>query len=145
MCWAEGYHKKANYFISFLLFLNFFFFARRDLTISARSANAILENEIIDSLPDEESGRSGYLFDMTMDALVYFIDSHTLEVNFPKAIARAIEGGRIIKKKYMSAVALALALKALIIAKIALFMKHHKGGHHSSLVEMVTDIANWEC
>lgn len=113
----------------------------RDSTISARSAKAISENEIVDSLPIEESERSGRLFDMAMDSLTNFIGSHSLEVKFPKessqAVARAIEEGRGKLKKVAGPLLLAfgaklvaliplflgalifLAIKALIVSKIA--------------------------
>lgn len=114
---------------------------RRDSTISARSAKAISENEIVDSLPAEETERSGRLFDLAMDSLTNFMESHSLEVKFPKestqAVARAIEEGRGKLKKVAGPLLLAfgaklialvplflgglifLAIKALIVSKIA--------------------------
>ena len=118
-----------------------YFSLRRDSTISARSAKAISENEIVDSLPAAESERSGRLFDLAMDSLTNFIESHSLEVKFPKesseAVARAIEEGRGKLKKVAGPLLLAfgaklialvplflgglifLAIKALIVSKIA--------------------------
>lgn len=99
------------------------------------------ENEIVDSLPTEESERTGRLYDMAMDSLTNFIGSHSLEVKFPKessqAVARAIEEGRGKLKKVAGPLLLAfgaklvaliplflgalifLAIKALIVSKIA--------------------------
>lgn len=113
---------------------------------SARSAKAISENEIIDSLPAEESERSGRLYDLAMDSLVNFFDSHSLEVKLPtestQFFARAIEERRK-KKKMLPALALALAIKALILAKLALLSKFckggggHKGHYHAGYVKVV--------
>lgn len=114
---------------------------RRDSTISAHSAK-VSENEIIHSLPPKESDRNGHLFDLALDSLANFVGSHSLEVRLPgKAIDRAVEEGRTIKKKHMSALALAIALKALILAKLALASKFcqggHKGGHYTEWINRV--------
>lgn len=111
-----------SYFCILLLFV-----VRRD---SNRSAETISENEIIDSLPVESSERSGHLFDLAIDSLVNFFDSHSLEIKFPtessQFFGRAIEG-RKKKKKMLPALALALAAKAL---GMALWSKFCKGGGH---------------
>lgn len=121
-----------------------FFYKRRDPTFSSRSAKALSENDIINSLPTEESERSEHLFDLAVDSFANFMDSHSLVVKLPKessqAVARAIEEGRIIKKKHIPKLALALALKALLLAKIALLSHFCKkgGGHkHAGYVKLV--------
>lgn len=113
----------------------------RDSSVSARSGKAISENEIVDSLPKETSERTSRLFDLAMDTLSQFMESHTLEVKFPKEttteVARAIEEGRGKLKKMAGPLLLAvgakllaliplflgglifLAVKALIVSKIA--------------------------
>lgn len=110
------------------IFTIIFILIRRD---SARTAKAISENEIIDSLPADESERRGHLFNLAMDLLANFLDSHSLEVKLPaestQFFARAIEE-RKKKKHHMGAIALALAIKALILAKLALLSKFCKGG-----------------
>lgn len=111
---------------------------RRDGTITGRSANAFVENEIIHSLPSDESERSGHLIDLALDSLANFIDSHSLEVRFPrKAIDRAVQEGRTIKKKHMSALALALALKALMLLGSKMCQGGHKGGHYTEWINRV--------
>lgn len=112
--------------------------------ISARSARAISENEIRDSLPAEETERSGSLFDLAMESMANFFGSHSLIVKFPTEnsfFARAIKELRHKKKKkhWMPQLALALAIKALILAKLALLSKFCKGGggHHAGLVKLV--------
>lgn len=125
----------------------FLFFLRRDVIISVRSAKAITENEIISSLPAGESERSGRLIDLAMSSWANFIDSHSLEVKFPKessqAFARALkeESGKLKKKKKLPLLALALALKALLLAKYALWQHFCKksGGHHAGLVKLVAN------
>lgn len=110
----------------------------RDSTISARSTKAVSENEIISSLPTEESERSRHLIELAVNSLENFIDSHSLQVKFPKYIGRAIEEGRKKKKKLLATLAFAIALKALILAKIAL-LSHFMKGHHgqkSALVDV---------
>lgn len=56
-------------------------------------------------------------------------------------MARAMEEGRFIKKKHMGKLALALALKALLMAAAAL-MKHCKKGHHHGALIKYVDGAN---
>lgn len=135
-------HKTSlTHFLTASVFFPFFFVYRRDATVSARSAKAISENEIADSLPAESSERSSRLYDLAMDSLTSFIESHTLEVKFPKdasqEFARAIEEGRGKLKKVAGPLLLAfgaklvaliplflgglifLAIKALVVSKIA--------------------------
>lgn len=112
--------------------------------VSGRSGRAISENEIIDSLPAEGSERSGGIFDLAMESMANFFGSHSLIVKFPTEnsfIGRAIKELRHKKKKkhWMPQLALALAIKALILAKLALLSKFCKGGggHHAGLVKLV--------
>lgn len=72
-------------------------------------------------------------------------DTHSLEVKLPtegtQFFARAVEE-RHKKKKLLPAIALALAVKALIMAKMALFNKFckgggHKGHYHAGYVKVV--------
>lgn len=148
----------SNKFVFLLVLLLLLY--RRDSTISARSAKAISENEIVDSLPAAESERTGRLFDLAMDSLTNFIESHSLEVKFPKessqAVARAIEEGRGKLKKVAGPLLLAfgaklialvplflgglifLAIKALIVSKIAFVLAailglQKFGGHAGGL------------
>lgn len=148
---------RPNLFFVFLILSST---THRDSTVSARSAKAISENEIVDSLPAEESERSGRLFDLAMDSLTNFIESHSLEVKFPKessqAVARAIEEGRGKLKKVAGPLLLAfgaklialvplflgglifLAVKALIVSKIAFVLAailgiQKFGGHAGGL------------
>lgn len=92
--------------------------------MSARSAKAISENEIIDSLPAETSERTSRLFDLAMDSVTNFLDTHSLEVKFPKEtsqeVARAIEEGRGKLKKIGGP--LLLAVGAKLIALVPLFL-----------------------
>lgn len=99
-----------------------FFLVRRDLTGSTRDAKAeVLEH-------------GGSLFDLAMDFLVNFFNSHSLEVKFAEdssqSFIRAIKEKDEVKKKKNSimpalALALALTLKALILAKLALGLVLH--------------------
>lgn len=145
-----------------------FIFSCRDPSVSARNAKAISENEITDSLPADESERSGRLFDLAMDSLTNFIESHSLEVKFPKEtsqqVARAIEEGRGKIKKFVGPLLLAfgtkliafvplflgglifLAIKALVVSKIAFilaailgFQKFSAGGGGLGLLSKVTN------
>lgn len=92
--------------------------------MSARSGKAISENEIIDSLPAEASERTSRLFDLAMDSVTNFLDTHSLEVKFPKEtsqeVARAIEEGRGKLKKIGGP--LLLAVGAKLIALVPLFL-----------------------
>lgn len=140
----------------------------RDQSVSARSAKAISENEIVDSLPAESSERSSRLFDLAMDSLTSFIDSHTLEVKFPKdasqGLARAIEEGRGKLKKVAGPLLLAfgaklvaliplflgglifLAIKALVVSKIAFVLAAilglQKFGSAGSGLNLLGKVAN---
>lgn len=83
-------------------------------------------------MPVEKSERSGHLFDLAMDSLFNFFDSHSLEIQFPaqettQFFARAIEE-RGKKKKMLPKLALALALKAFIMAKMQFLKKFCSGG-----------------
>lgn len=102
----------------------FFYIGYRDPSVSARSGKAISENEIIDSLPAEKSERTSRLFDLAMDSVTSFLDTHSLEVKFPKEtsqeVARAIEEGRGKLKKIGGP--LLLALGAKLIALVPLFL-----------------------
>ena len=120
----------------------FLFLVCRNSTSLIRSVNAISENEIINSLPTDQLERGGRLFDFAMDSLINFIVSHSLEIKFPETFVQVIEEGRGLKKKWMSLLTLAIALKALILAKIALFSHFHKGHHKSggyALANMMAD------
>lgn len=125
----------------FLIFVSFFFFECRDSTMSARVAKAVSEKEIIDSFPADESERGGYLFELAIFSMADFIETHTLELKFPqessRALARAFEEGRFIKKKHMGKLALAIALKALLLAAAALMQHCKKGHHHGAYVKLV--------
>lgn len=96
----------------------------RDPNSSARSGKSLSENEIVDSLPADSSERSGRLYDMAMDSLTSFIDTHSLELKFPKEttqeVARAIETGRGKLKKFAGPLLLALGTK--LIALVPLFL-----------------------
>lgn len=96
----------------------------RDPSVSARNAKAISENEIIDSLPAESTDRTSRLFDLAMDSLTNFLESHSLEVKFPQEttqeVARAIEEGRGKLKKLAGP--LLLAVGAKLIALVPLFL-----------------------
>lgn len=96
----------------------------RDPAVSARSGKAISENEIIDSLPVDKTERAGRLVDLAMDSLTSFLDTHSLEVKFPKEasqdMARAIEEGRGKLKKIAGP--LILAVGAKLIALVPLFL-----------------------
>lgn len=137
--------KSHFLLISLVLVFAFHFHIRRDSTTFPRSVKAISEHEIIDSLPSEETERSGRLFDLAMNSLITLIDSHSLEIKFPKestqAFARAIEKERHKVKKghhKLGGLALALALKALLLAAYALWKKlcqGHKG--HGALIKYV--------
>lgn len=123
----------SNVNLQFLLFLH------RDSTNSARSLRAFSENEILHSLPPEESERGRHLFDLALESLANFVGSHSLEVRFPSnAIDRAVEEGRTIKKKHMSALALAIALKALAAMAASKFCGGHKGGHYTEWINRVS-------
>lgn len=132
--------KNATIIKLIVIFLFIFFFCR-DPTVSARSGKALSENEIVESLPAESSERTSRLFDMAVDSLTNFMDSHSLSVKFPQEttqeVARAIEEGRGKLKKLGGPLLLAigaklvaliplflgglifLALKALVVSKIA--------------------------
>lgn len=155
-----------------MMFLFYIFFCR-DQSVSARSAKAISENEIANSLPAEESERSGRLFDLAMDSLTNFAESHSLEVKFPKdttqQVARAIEEGRGKLKKVAGPLLLAfgaklialvplflgglifLAIKALVVSKIAFVLaailglqKFGAGGSGLGLLSKVTNgVGGW--
>ena len=161
--------KKINLLKIVLLIIIFsLYFLYRDTSISARSAKAISENEIVDSLPADETERSGRLFDLAMDSLTNFAESHSLQVKFPKeaseSVARAIEEGRGKLKKIGGPLLLAfgaklialvplflgglifLAIKALIVSKIAFllaavlgFQKFGAGGGGLGLLSKVTN------
>lgn len=92
--------------------------------MSARSGKAISENEIIDSLPVDKTERAGRLVDLAMDSLTSFLDTHSLEVKFPKEasqdMARALEEGRGKLKKIAGP--LILAVGAKLIALVPLFL-----------------------
>lgn len=96
----------------------------RDQSVSARSGKAISENEIVDSLPTEKSERTSRLIDLAMDSLTSFLDTHSLEVKFPKEstqeVARALEEGRGKLKKIAGP--LMLAVGAKLIALVPLFL-----------------------
>lgn len=109
--------------------------------ISARSARAISENEIRESLPAEGSERSGSLFDLAMESMANFFGSHSLVFKIPtenSIFSRAIKELRHKKKKkhWMPQLALALAAKALALALLSKFCKSG-GGHHAGLVKLV--------
>lgn len=119
--------------------LLYFISVHRDSMISARSARAISENEIRDSLPAEESERSGSLFDLAMESMANFFGSHSLIMKFPTEnsfLGRAIKALRHKKHKkhWMAQLALALAVKALILT---LMSKCKGGGHSGGLVKLV--------
>lgn len=152
--------------VDLLLFV--FFSSYRDSTVSARNAKAISENEIVDSLPADESERSGRLLDLAMDSLTNFMESHSLEVKLPKEtpqqIARAIETGRGKLKKLAGPLLMTLAIKlisfvplflggliflaikALVVSKIAFilaailgFQKFGAGGSGLNLLSKVSN------
>lgn len=141
--YGRGAYKKS-YFCQFS-YLCISFFPRRDAIISARGAKTVSEDEIIDSFPVEESRSSGRLFNLAISSWGNFIDSHSLEVKFSKesskAFARALkdEHGKLKKKKKLPLLALALALKALLLAKYALWSHFcKKEGHkHAGIVKYV--------
>lgn len=129
------------------------------------------ENEIVDSLPNESSERTSRLFDMAVDSITNFLDSHSLNIKFPQEtsedVARAIEEGRGKLKKLGGPLLLALgaklvaliplflggliflALKALVVSKIAfvlaavLGLSKLGGGVGSGLLGKVSNGLGW--
>jgi hypothetical protein len=113
----------------------------RDTSAPARGGKSLSENEIMTSLPADKKEKHGRLFDLAMESMNNFLNTHSLQFKVPaetrQEVARAFEEGRGKMKKVMGPLALAigakliavvplvlgglvlLATKALVIAKIA--------------------------
>lgn len=116
----------------------------RDPSFNARAGKAVSENEIVSSLPTEPEERSGRLYDLALESISNFFQSHSLQVKFPtEEVARAFaEEGRkkklkklipallvgLVGKKIFALVPIflvglaLLSVKALITAKLAFFL-----------------------
>lgn len=76
---------------------NVFFCFCRDPTVPVRAGKSLTENEIIASLPNQQTDKTGRLLDLAMDSMSNFFGTHSLNVKFPddttQEIARAFEEG----------------------------------------------------
>lgn len=109
-----------------MLFLLFCNSQNRNSNVSSiRSAKAISENEIVESLPVEPLKRRHRLYDLATNALSNFIHTHALQVRFPKKLseemADAIEEGRGKMKKYFLPMLLIFGAKFSILVTTFLF------------------------
>ncbi|XP_023302171.2 uncharacterized protein LOC111684264 [Lucilia cuprina] len=115
-----------------------------------RNGRALSETDVLSQLPENADERTGQLIDMAVESASEFLGSHNLEVKVPteatQEIARALDEGRGKLKKMVGPIALAigaklfalvplllgglalLTTKAIIVAKIALFLAILVGG-----------------
>lgn len=74
----------------------------REANANARAGKAISENEIVSSLPADQEERSGRLYDLALESIGNFFESHSIQLKVPtdagSEIARAIEDGRKLGK-----------------------------------------------
>ncbi|XP_061391089.1 uncharacterized protein LOC133326478 [Musca vetustissima] len=125
-------------------------FKRDPATPAQRAGRAMSENDVYSQLPEDSDERTGRLVDMAVESATDFLSTHNLEVKVPaeatQEIARALDEGRGKLKKMIGPIALAigakvfaivplllgglalLTTKAIIVAKIALFLALLLGG-----------------